>query len=64
MRLKNKRRKKGDKSESNVSQKKKEKRKIKGQKWLLRQKLVKTVPLLLALVKYSKIYMDIYMENS
>ena len=64
MRFKNKRRKKGDKSGNSVSQGKKGKKKIKGQKWLLRQRLATTVFLLLALVKYSKICLSICMEDS
>ena len=64
MRLKNKRKKRGDKSGSNVRQKKKEERKIKGHMWLVRQRLAKIVALLSALVKYSKISLNIYMENN
>ena len=64
MKLKNKRKKREDKNENNVNQKKKEKKKIKGQKQLVRQKFATIVALLLNLVKYSKICLNIYMENS
>ena len=64
MRLKSKRKKRGDKSKNSVSQRKKRKKKIRGQKWLVRQKLETTIALLLVLVKYNKIYLSTCMEYS